>query len=192
MSLPNLAVEADLSARGVDTSDTDLVAAMLAVASSVVRGATRSPVLSTTSTVTLWAFDRDTYLDLPGKPVTSVTTVTVDGTAVTDYDLIHGRLYRRCGWGGCEPVKIVATYTHGFAEVPANVLQLVCDLAIAGMDHAADGAIDPRVISEKIDDYSVTFAQGYESMASVFELPRLTRNALAAQFGGGAGMVSAR
>lgn len=194
MALPNLAAAADLSTRGVDVSDTALVAEMLAVASSVVRQAAQSPILETTSTVTLWGLDDGRYLDLPGKPVTAVSSVVVDGVTLADadYKLTDGRLWRAAGWGGCEPVEVVVTLTHGFLAVPADVKQLVCDLAIAGMQAASAGAHDPRVIAEKVDDYSVSFAQGYESVATVFELPRLTRMGLRARFGGGAALVVSR
>jgi hypothetical protein len=193
--LPNLAAAADLSARGVDVSDTVLVAAMLAVASSVVRGAAQSPILETDSTVTLWAVDADQWLTLPGKPVTAVSSVEVDGVALaaTEYKLVHGDLWCASGWGtGCEPVEVVVDMTHGFAEVPAYIKQLVCDLAIAGMASSSAGAHDPRVVAEKIDDYAVTFAEGAEAVASAMELPRLTLNGIRARFGGGAAMVSQR
>lgn len=194
MALPDLASSADLSTRGVDISDTNLVAAMLAVASSIVRQAAQSPILETESDVTLWATDEDRYLDLPGKPVTAVDTVTVDGDALTsdDFKLVNGRLWRLEGWGfRCEPIEVTATVTHGFAVVPEHIKQIVCDLAIAGMGAASAGAHDPRVLVESIDDYSVTFAQGGESVATAMELPRATRQAIRKQFGGGAAMVVA-
>jgi hypothetical protein len=192
VALPDLAASADLSARGVDVSDTDLVAVMLAVASSVVRGAARSPILETDSTVTLWAVDGDHYLDLPGQPVTAVTSVVLDGDtlAADDFKLVHGRLWRSTGWGGgCEPLEVEVALTHGFAEVPEYIVQLVCDLAIAGMASSSAGAHDPRVVAESIDDYSVTFADGAEAVATAMELPRLTRDALRKRFGGGVALV---
>jgi hypothetical protein len=196
VALPDLAVAADLSARGVDVSDTALVATMLAVASSVVRGAAQSPIAETTSTVTLWATEYSQWLTLPGKPVTAVASVEVDGVAQvagTDYKLVHGDLWAPFYWGNdVEPVEVVVEMTHGFAEVPPYIVQLVCDLAIAGMTSSSAGAHDPRVIAEKIDDYAVTFAEGAEAVATAMELPRLTLNGIRARFGGGAGMVSQR
>lgn len=194
MALPNLAAAADLSDRGVDVSDADLVSAMLAVASSVVRGAAQSPILETESTVSLWVSDdSERYLDLPGQPVTAVSAVVVDGVTLEAlrWKLVHGRLWSRYAWG-CfgEPIEVQVTLTHGFAEVPAYIVQLVCDLAIAGMNAAAEGAHDPRVISERVDDYSVEFASGEEAIASAVELPTRTRNALRKKFGGGAAMVA--
>lgn len=192
MALPNLATSADLSARGITPTAVHTV--MLAVASSVVRAAAQSPILETDSTVTLWAVDGDQYLDLPGMPVTAVTSVTLDGEVLDadTYKLVAGRLWRSAGWGGCEPLEVEVDLTHGFPEVPAYIVQLVCDLAIAGAASASAGAHDPRVIAEKIDDYAVTFADGAESVATAMELPRLTRDALRKKFGGGVALVLSR
>lgn len=192
--LPNLAASADLTARGITPTAVHTV--MLAVASSIVRAAAGSPILTTDSTVTLWGLDVDRWLDLPGRPVTAVTSVLHDGetlTADTDYKLVDGRLWGSAYWGdGIEPLEVEVELTHGFAVVPPHIVQLVCDLAIAGAAAAADGAHNPNEIAVKIDDYAVTFAPGAEAVASVMELPKLTRNWLRAQFGGGAAMVTAR
>lgn len=194
MALPDLAVAADLSARGVTPTAVHTV--MLGVASSLVRGAAGSPILEASSVVTLWATDGSQYLSLPGQPVTAVASVVYDGDTLTaddDYKLVDGSLWGSTPWGdGCEPLEVVVTMTHGLAAVPPHIVQLVCDLAIAGANAATDGAHDPRVIAEKIDDYSVTFAAGAESVASVMELPAATRRALRAKFGGGAGVVTFR
>lgn len=195
MALPDLASTADLSARGVDITNGALANVMLAVASSLVRNATQSPILSTTSTVTLWATDNDHYLDLPGLPVTDVASVVLDGDtlAASDYKNVHGRLWRSAGWaGGCEPLEVEVTMTHGFEAVPDHIVQLVCDLAILGMSTAADGARDPSILTESIDDYSVTFSTAGEGVASAMSLPDATRRALRTQFGGGVAMVLSR
>lgn len=192
MALPDLAAAADLSARGI--TPTSVHDVMLAVASSVVRSAAGSPILETTSTVSLWAVDESQWLDLPGMPVTAVSAVVWDGTALTadQYKLVNGRLWASCKWAACEPLEVVVTMTHGLPEVPAEIVQLVCDLAIAGANAATAGAHDPRVIAEKIDDYSVTFAQGAEAVASAVELPDMTRRWLRSKFGGGASVVTYR
>lgn len=191
MALPDLAVSADLTARGV--TPTSVHTAMLAVASSVVRAAAGSPILETNSTVSLSAWG-GWLLPLPGMPVQSVATVEIDGEAVTDYKLVDSaHLWRQCGWGHeCEPVTVEVTMTHGLPAVPTHVVQLVCDLAIAGAAAAADGAHDPRVIAERIDDYSVSFAPGAQAVASAVELPPMTKRWLRTQFGGGASVVTYR
>lgn len=195
MALPDLATTADLSARGVEPDDDDVAEVFLTIASSVVRAATQSPIVQTTSTVTLWGFDGDRYLDLPGKPVTSVSSVTVDGTALAEghYKLINGRLWRFCGWGHelC-PVEVVVTLTHGYLVAPAWVVQIVCDLAIAGMKAAPNGARDPRIFVETLGPYSVTYSQAGALVATAMELPTATKLALRKAFGGGAEMVTSR
>lgn len=192
MALPDLAASADLSARGVSLTDAHTV--MLSVASSIVRGAAGSPISETTSTVSVWALDGSSWLDLPGKPIREVTSVVHDGDELADgeFKLVDGRLWGSRPWGGCEPVEVVVTMTHGFPTVPPHVVNLVCDLAVAGAAAAPDGARDGRMIAEKIDDYAVTFAPGAESVASAVELPRLTREWLRSQFGGGVGVVTYR
>lgn len=194
MALPNLASTADLTARGITTTDVHTV--MLAVASAVVRRAAGSPILEADSTVTLWGLDCSQWLDLPGVPVTAIASVTHDGTALAaddDYKLVNNRLWGACPWGDSrEPLEVVVEMTHGLATVPADVVNLVCDLAIAGADAATDGAHNPNVVAEKIDDYAVTFAPGAEAVASAVELSRMTKAWLRAQFGGGVAVVSYR
>lgn len=192
MALPDLASVADLSARGVTT--TTVHDTMLKVASSVVRAAAGGPISQTTSTVSLWAHDVDQWLDLPGRPVSAVSSVTVDGVvlAADRFKLVDGRLWSSSSWGGSEPVEVVVTMTHGLPTVPPWVVQLVCDLAISGTNAAPTGAADPRVVAERIDDYSVTFTQGAAMVATAMELPALTKSWLRSQFGGGVGVVTQR
>jgi hypothetical protein len=193
VTLPSLATSTDLSARGADISNPALVTEMLSVASAVVRTAAQSPILSTTSTVTLTGWQCDQWLNLPGLPVTAVSAVSINGTAVTDFRLDGARLWRSVGWGVDDgPATVVVTLTHGFAVVPPFVRQLVCDLAISGIDAAADGARVPGMIGERVDDYAVQFIHDENSVATVFELPHATRDALRKAFGGGAEMVIAR
>lgn len=191
MSLPNLAATADLEARGI--TPTAVHTTMLAVASSVVRAAAGSPILETTSTVTLTGWG-GRMLHLPGIPVTEVDTVVLDGDTITDWKLVNASaLFRTCEWGySDDPLDVVVTMTHGLPAVPAHVVQLVCDLAIAGAIAAPEGAHDPRVVAERIDDYSVTFAQGAQAVATAVELPSATRLWLRSQFGGGASVVTYR
>lgn len=198
MALPDLAVLTDLQARGVDTDSsaarTTLAETMLAVASAVVREAAGSPILEVESTLSLNAWGGN-WLELPGQPVQSVSAVTFDGTLLDadDYALDGGSLWRTSGWGcSAEPTPVAVTMLHGLPEVPEDIVNLVCDLAIAGMNAAPDGARDSRVIAERIDDYSVQFAQGAEQVASIMELPRATRLRLRSRFGGGAVAVSHR
>jgi hypothetical protein len=192
MALPDLAADTDLSARGVTIDDAGLADVMLAVASALVREAAGSPILEHDATVNFHALDSGPWLDIPVAAVQSVASVELDGTAITDYQLVNGRLWRAVGWNGWEPVAVEVTLTCGLPAVPADIVQLVCDLAILGMDTATAGAIDPRVVAERIDDYSVTFTQSAASVASAMTLPTATRLSLRARFGGGVGLVALR
>lgn len=192
MTLPNLASEADLSDRGADVTDGILVDTMLAVASSLVREAAGSPVLEHSATVTWWSTESGQWLDIPVKPVRSISALTLDGETVGDYKLVHGDLWRSAGWYWCEPIEVEATLVVGLPAVPEHIKQLVCDLAILGMDTSTAGALDPRLVAERIDDYSVTFAKGAETVSSAMTIPAATRSSLRAQFGRGAGSVKMR
>lgn len=192
MALPNLAASADLSARGVDVSDAVLVDEMLTVASALVREAAGSPILSATVTVSWWVTEWSEWEPIPLRPVRSVASVTLDSEAITDHKVVHNELWRRDGWYVDEPVEIEAQMTVGLATVPADIVQLVCDLAILGMDTATAGALDPRVVAEKIDDYSVTFSQDAAAVSSAMTIPKATRHSLRARFGGGVGSVRLR
>lgn len=197
MALATLASTSDLSVRGIDIANQALSSAMLAVASSTVREAAGSPIDRNTSTVKLDGWG-DTLLRLPGLPVVSVSSVEVDGSAITDYKLTaSGSLWRARGWGDdWEPASIEVTMVHGLATVPADIVDLVCNLAAAGQVEAAalaaGGSFDPRVVVESIDDYRVQFAEGAEAVASVFDLPEGTRSRLRARFGGSADVVELR
>jgi hypothetical protein len=191
MALPNLATTTDLSARGVDTSATG-VEVMLAVASSLVRQAAGSPIAQHVATITFHATEYGEWLELPVKPVTAVTSVMLDEVPATGWKLVNGDLWRREGWFTYDPVEVDVTLTCGLPEVPAHITQLVCDLAILGIKTAAEGALDPRVVAERIDDYAVTFAKSAEVVASAMAIPPMTRRSLRAQFGRGIGSLRLR
>lgn len=191
MALDDLATSADLQARGVDTTDTARVAAVLAAASAAVRDAAGCPISSVEATVTLPApppFDQ--WLELP-SPTTAVTSVEVDGEAVTDFTRQGSVLWRSCGWRSTwEPVNVDVTLTFGYAEVPADVVALVCDLAHASL--LQDGPVASNVTSVALDDWRETYATGADAQASVFEIPPRTRAWLRQRFGATAFVVQER
>lgn len=191
MALEPLATLADLEARGVDTSNTTQAETMLEVASAEVRAAAGSPVSQATSTVNLAVWPDEFYVKLPGLPVTAVETVVLDGEEISDYKLVDGMLWRSCGWAYVCPSMLTVTYTHGLPEVPADIVDLVCSFAAAGLNAAESGdyGASPNAVAERIDDYSVTYAQGAEAVSRAMEIPPRTRRALAVRFGGGMAMV---
>lgn len=93
---------------------------------------------------------------LPERPVSAVTSVSLDGEAVTDYRRFGAKLWRRCGWETCpgEPSSVDVVYSHGYADddprlgpAKAAVLMLA-----ANIYPNASGAT-----SESIGDYSVAY-----------------------------------
>lgn len=186
MYLDPLATESDLPA-SVDVSDLTLVRQKLAAASDAVRDAAGSPISLATSTVKVGA-PSGQWLQLPAQPVRSVSAVSIDGVAVTDWALIDGALYRAAGWS-CLPAVVEITFTSGFDPVPADVIDLVCQFAIAGLLTANDGA-RTGLAYESIDDYRVGYQQGGEATASAMEVPARTRQMLRSRFGVGGSYVT--
>lgn len=196
MPLDPLATTDDLDVRGVDITDTAKVTAMLDAASAAIRDAAGSTISLETSTITIPGSSEE-YLLLPGL-VRSVTSISVDGTALTtgDYTVVGSQVWRFGGWQSrltsetsfflpadrYRPGLVTVTYVHGYTEVPADIVDLCCDLATAGL-LGNPSAADPRVTSESVDDYRVGFATGDDAVASVFELPERTKAWLRQRFG---------
>lgn len=199
MALDPLATVADLGARGVTVADSEIavVTTYLAVASALIREAAGTPITQTTSTVVLEG-DHDQRLRLPGNPVQSVSAVTIDGAATTDYKLTSGVLWRRLGWralgwssygwrADMEPTAVQVTYVHGLPTVPADIVDMACRLAGQALVQFRAGDPMARMIeSERIGDYQAKYA-GFET--GIMLLSHDQRARLAARFGAGPGVV---
>jgi hypothetical protein len=138
--------------------------ALLTRASTRIRRAAGQQISATTSTVRLRVDGG--VVTLPGSPVTAVTTVArlaADGGAtITGWQ-----------WDGCDRITCVAvcgdvnvTYTHGFAIIPDELLELVCSIAVRLGASPSGGGMEAGVRSEQIDDYSVTYASDALETAS--------------------------
>ncbi|CAL9612757.1 hypothetical protein ACWDTQ_04125 [Streptomyces cellulosae] len=185
----DLATIADMTARGitVDASEEAIVNQALAVASAAVRQAAGSNITTTTATVTLEG-SVCPWLRLPGAPVTDVASVTVDGQPADDWRLVSGALWRAGGWSRGRPSAVTVTYSYGLPTAPADVVDLVCRMAARALaDYRAGDPAARTVASERIGDYSVTYADADAS--SPFDLPDRVRARLAARFGSGAPLV---
>lgn len=168
-----IVTHSDMQERGYAEYST----AALAAVSAAIQDAAGSPIVETTATIRVPG-SVSAWLDVPG-PVRSVAAVSVDDSALSadDYRVWPDRLWRRCGWGGPE-VPVTVTYTMG-ATPPADVVQLACELV---MLVSSGEFADPRVESEGVDDYRVTYRDGG---VSAVELPQATRDRLRARFSGG-------
>lgn len=185
MALAPLATAAELDLKGVDVSNGLLVDLMLNAASWIIREAAGSVISQVTSTIKVPA-PSGRSLPLPG-PVAEVTAVLVDGEAVTDWKLVTGTLWRACGWQPwCEPVEVQITLTHGYAEVPADIVNLCADLAKLGIEAARKESTPANVVavSYSIDDYTERL-QYSEQARTAMELPDVTKAWLAQRFGSG-------
>lgn len=190
-----LATVADITARGVtiDEAEVPLVETYLESASAAVRDAAGTPISRATSTVALPA-PAGAWLRLPALPVVDVAAVTADGEEVGGWRLIGHRLHRGAGWG-CTPVEVAVTYTHGLAEVPADIVDLVCRIAVQTLiahrgEADGTGIAAGDIRSERIGDYSVTY--GDDGSITELELSERLTERLRGRFGGGAAVVGAR
>lgn len=195
MALSPLATVADLSDRGIDTTDSDAVAAQLAAASAAIRDAAGCAISRHSSTVTMWT-EASRRIELPSRPVVSVESVELDGVVLvdgTDYVLRGSSLWRLNGvWAhsGDVPSELVVAFTHGLLEVPADIVDLTCALAGAGLLAVADGfTANTGKQYESIDDYRVGFATGDDAVVSVMEIPDRTARSLRRRFGAGGAAV---
>lgn len=211
MALAALATVSDLSARGITVTSGELtiVGTYLNVASAAVRQAAGTPISQTTTTVEIEGTCSQ-WLRLPGGPVTAVATVTLDGTALVagtlpnpapeSYLLRSGKLWRQLGWATSPyiPATVVAAYTHGLlaAEVPADIIDLVCRLAattLVAYRAQADGeglATSGNKRQETLADYSVTWSSAGEITEMVLADKIVER--LAARFGNNVSLVASR
>lgn len=113
---------------------------------------------------------------LPRGPVSEVSEVTVDGSVVSDYDVVLDKLVRTgmddavselrrprgIHWGGSE-VVLGITYTHGLSDAPAEVLSVIYDLA-AGMWANPTSVVSH---SQTIDGYSDSKTYAHNAQRSV-------------------------
>lgn len=195
MALPALATVANLTDRGIDTTNTARVNALLASASAAVRAAAgRHPITETTATIVL-PTPEGRRLALPG-PVRSVSSVAIDGTVVTDWTKSTDSLWRDTWKLSSDdlPGEITVSLTFGLSAAPDDIVDLVCNLVGAGLEHAEAGYAARSGLageSERIDDYdrSRQYAQGGQAIATPMELPAGTKRALRARFAAG-GLVT--
>lgn len=188
MALAPLAVAADLSARGVDISNSARINLALSIATSAIRDAAGAVISSIESTLTFGPLC-ESFLPLPG-PITSVSEVTVNGVETTSYTIEDGGLRLDGGWAAGD---ISVTFTHGLPIVPEDIVDLTCQLAIAWLNHTAEGGGSTAgLTSAALDDARETYSDESAGQVSPAFVPEITRRWLATRFGGGAQVVSFR
>jgi hypothetical protein len=173
-----LATQADLEAALQRTLDATQAAMALRRASARVRKYCRQEItLVENETITLPGNGRVLYL--PQRPLVlddthPLTVVELFGITNVEYTALEGRDYTRVGtqltrgeawWAptrlmgfpwlrpqGIWAQRVRVTYSHGYSDVPDDIVDVVLDLAAMAMTN-------PQGLrSESIDDYSRTFA----------------------------------
>lgn len=199
--MTDLISTSDLADYGVviAAGEVAVVNRLIRSASAAVCNAAGAPIIQSTSTVTLTAFDGQ-LLRLPGLPIQAVISVAdASGAVITDWVPASAGVYRRSGWGLSDapgmdgPQQITVTYTHGFATVPDDIAELVVSVVIAGLEAFRSGDLglnNGRVSSVGIDDYKEAYATGLDvESVTPMTLPSRTRHWLAARFGNGSQVV---
>lgn len=185
-----LATPADLRALlqedATGLPDATALQALAMATAAVQEAAGQNLIYATTSAEIMGTFE--SFLDLPERPVHTVTSVTLDVVAVT-YKKFGARLWRRDGWATCpsEPSEVAVTYTHGYQPGDSK-LEYAKAVALGA---AAQIATDPtgKVTGISIDDYQEQRAQGGESSLAGL-LPVHARRALRRTYGARGGLVT--
>ena len=98
---------------------------------------------------------RTAELELPGGPVSAVSSVEVDGEPVDGWALVGDVLLRSTSrlvvWGS-PYATLTVTYTHGYEEAPAEVVAAVLLVAARTFE------VPAGVRSEQLGAESVTYA----------------------------------
>lgn len=169
----------------MDCSTAELI---LALATGEVQSATLQRLVAVADDEITLMGTTDSWLSLPERPVNAVSSVTIDGTALTagtGYKRFGARLWRRAGWASCwgEPSEIGVVYSHGLA-VGDQALQPARAgvLALGRMAYGNPGGL----LSEAIDDYRAQWAAAVSAAAET--APHLMQS-LRRRYGTRAGLV---
>lgn len=119
--------------------ETQRAFALIDDASAAVRNYTRQLITEATDVAILEA-TAEQWLYLPERPVTAVTSVTAGGAPLAPgfWRLQNDALFRYDGWNTRfygsssvwnQPNTILVSYTHGYAEIPADIVRIVCKIA---------------------------------------------------------------
>lgn len=158
-----LATETDLNNLLQVTVPTAQATMLLELATSVVQGAVGQRIVDVTDTALIDVTEPGRWLELPERPVRSVSLVQVDGTTITDWVLRKQKLWRSVGWlqSLSPPTQVAVTYAHGYTA-GSQYLQLGKNMTLA---LAKAGYGNPgNVKSESIDDYNVTYEEALSRM----------------------------
>jgi hypothetical protein len=214
MMADRLATPEDLASL-LERDDIDAYKAgvLLEMATSIVQGvAGNQRIVQVTGDTDTILGVTDAWLDLPQRPVSAVTAVSLDGTALTagtDYKTIGNRLWRYNGWQTNygwplsygwpnayygwpvpiglvgvrnEPSQVTFTYSHGYDPTDQRI-QLARTTVLSMV---AGVYPNPQGLSRvAIDDYQAA----YELMSSQIEASPFLRAQIKKQYGRRAGLA---
>ncbi|WP_326565081.1 hypothetical protein VSH64_24885 [Amycolatopsis rhabdoformis] len=185
-----LATAADLRAL-LDEDETSLTddkaAVLLQLATGAVQAAAGQDLLAVVDDTAQLLGDTDVWLTLPQRPVTAVSSVSIDGRPVTDFKRFGDRLWRRCGWATCpgEPSVVDVVNSHGYEDWDSKLgLARSAVLSVA----ARMFANPVGVTGQSIDDFSQQFSQSTNSDLSGL-IPENLRKSLRRAYGARARFV---
>lgn len=182
---------ASLLQEDVDTATATLAIELATGAVQAAAGQRIVQVVNDTVVLDIDVQDHGFWLDLPEGPVTAVGAVLIGTLTVTDFtvQLSRGRLWRRYGWLSATrpywpmPSTVTVTYSHGYASGDQK-LQLARGIVLEVAKTAYSTASNSgAVVSEKIDDYAVTYAQMAASIESAITPGGALATALRRQYG---------
>ncbi|MBB3666402.1 MULTISPECIES: hypothetical protein [Prauserella salsuginis group] len=168
-------------ATGLTTAEAEL---LLQLATGAVQAAAGQSILQATETVAVMG-TVESWLSLPNRPVTDVSSVTLDGAEVSDHKRFGDRLWRARGWAASayEPSTVEVTYTHGYLTTDAGAqLARSATLMVAAQMFSNPSSAG----GFSIDDYQ---EQGTPNSDMAGMVPQRLQQALRRQYGPGARMV---
>lgn len=180
-----LATPSDLASWLQQDLDASTAGLLLECATGVIQATVGQRIVRATTTPSLPGTCGQ-WLNLPQWPVVSVASVELDGTAITDWELIGVRLWRAGGWQPSgTPVVVEPTYTHGYASND-QALQFgrSAALSLCAPFYSNPGGAS----SVKIDDYAETYGAMTAAMTANTHLAA----ALRAAYGAGVGTTAMR
>ena len=143
------------------TVDADSGVQALEMASDLIRGYTRQTIDLVEGDVEVHDGTGHSRLLLRELPIVEITAVEVDDDPTTDWYATESGVLRRTKgvWPWNEKVEV--TYTHGYAEIPGDIVAVTLQLA-------GRGVTNPQGIQrEQIGNVSTTYTGGHVAGGTV-------------------------
>lgn len=171
MPAPVLATVAQLEARLGHAVDAIRATALLEDASAVIRGYTGQHFSRVVGDVVTLPVTRG-LLVLPQRPADKPTAIAnIDGVAIPASAWYWGGVgvveFGSPSWVANGPSRtgsprtVMVTYSHGYPEIPGDVIAVACQM----VGRVLDGSDTPGIMSEAIDDYQFRLGGGLVSGA---------------------------